>query len=118
MAAGADGAAGTSDSLAIARRFVTARREARALEAFPGDLPDDLAQAYAIQDAAIGLWPEEIAGWKVGRIPPEHEAVLHEQRLCGPIFRSLVQQAGSEPSVFSVIDGGFAAVEALSLIHI
>ena len=112
MAAGADGAAGTADSQAIARRFVTARREARPLFEFPGSLPQTLTATYAIQDAAILLRGEPIAGWKVGRIPPEHEAVLHEQRLAGPIFQSVVQRAGSETSRFSIIEGGFAAIEA------
>lgn len=112
MAAGADGAAGTADSQAIARQFVSARKEGRALPVFPGALPNTLAEAYAIQDAAISLRGEAIAGWKVGRIPPEHEAVLHEQRLAGPIFRSVVQIAGAGPSTFAVIEGGFAAIEA------
>ena len=44
--------------------------------AFPGPLPADLAAAYAVQEAAIGLWPDAIAGWKVGLIGRDQVADL------------------------------------------
>jgi len=40
-----------------------------ALQDYPGPLPATLAEAYARQDAAINLWPDDIAGWKVGGVP-------------------------------------------------
>ncbi|MDP2117545.1 MAG: 2-keto-4-pentenoate hydratase, partial [Brevundimonas sp.] len=48
----------------IARAFVEARRSARALATYPGTAPESLEAAYAIQDDAIALWPDRIAGWK------------------------------------------------------
>ena len=54
----------------IAQALVSARLAATALPGFPGTLPDGLEAAYASQDAAIALWPDELAGWKVGRIVP------------------------------------------------
>jgi 2-keto-4-pentenoate hydratase len=96
----------------VARRFTDARRERRALAAFPGPLPADLAAGYACQDAAIALWPDEIAGWKVGRIPMELQAELGAQRVMGPVFAANVWRPGPAPTPLPVIPGGFAAVEA------
>lgn len=97
----------------IARRFVCARLEARALPDYPGPLPVSLDEAYARQDAAIALWPDRVVGWKVGKIPPGWVEVVGEERLVGPIFASQVQPLASGQSrPIAVIDGGFAAVEA------
>jgi 2-keto-4-pentenoate hydratase len=97
----------------IARAFVSARRGARALADFPGPLPADMAAGYAVQDAAIALWPEELVGWKVGKIPPELVAELGAERVAGPIFKTNVSQASrGTASVLPVIENGFAAVEA------
>lgn len=95
----------------IARAFTDARRQARAL-AYPGAHPADLAEAYAIQDEAIALWPDRIAGWKLGRIPSPYAERFGAGRLAGPIFSRNVWTAGATPTRFGVIDGGFAAVEA------
>ena len=96
----------------VARRFVSARLAARALSGFPGAIPADMAAGYAIQEAAIGLWPDEVAGWKVGRIPLELQASLNAQRVMGPVFRANVSQATGTPTQVFAIPGGFAAVEA------
>jgi 2-keto-4-pentenoate hydratase len=97
----------------IAQRFVAARLNATALEDFPGPLPPDLASGYDCQEAAIALWPDVIAGWKIGRIPPDFEQKLGQTRLAGPIFRRGVHKAIADKEVeFGVFKGGFAAVEA------
>ncbi|MDE2183598.1 MAG: 2-keto-4-pentenoate hydratase [Alphaproteobacteria bacterium] len=96
----------------IAQRFVAARLKAEALEAYPGPVPPDLAAAYECQEIAIGLWPDRIAGWKIGRISPELEGTLGAQRLVGPIFHREVQHATGRPVSFGVFAGGFAAIEA------
>lgn len=96
----------------IADSFVRARRSARPLPDFPGAAPADLDSAYACQDAAIALWPDRIAGWKIGRISAELEARFGSSRLAGPIFARSVWRAGPEPTAFPVFVGGFAAVEA------
>jgi 2-keto-4-pentenoate hydratase len=72
-----------------------------------------MASAYAIQEAAIGLWQDDIAGWKVGLVPPTERAALGTTRLTGPIFRqSVVHVArGADPVRLTAIVGGFAAIE-------
>lgn len=98
---------------AVARAFVNARQSATALPDFPGTVPADLATAYATQDAAITQWPDRVAGWKIGRVPPEHAERLNALRLAGPVFaRSVWLATPGEPTVFPVFEGGFAAVEA------
>ncbi len=96
----------------IARAFVGARRGGRALDDYPGFHPESLEAAYAIQDEAIAAWPDRIAGWKLGRINAPHAARFGAGRLAGPIFSRNVWTAGTTPTRFGVIEGGFAAVEA------
>lgn len=97
----------------IARAFVGARLAARALPAFPGVMPATLAQAYAIQDAALALFPDQVVGWKVGRVPPELQAGLGEERVAGPTFLGALRTpATGETVALAAIAGGFAAVEA------
>jgi 2-keto-4-pentenoate hydratase len=104
---------------AIARSFVTARLEARALPAFPGTVPPDLQAAYACQDAAISLWPDTVAGWKVGGIPPAWRSEHTDERLVGPVFRQAIRPAFSNEIVeVPIFIGGFAAVEAEFILRI
>lgn len=95
-----------------ARAFVEARRSARALADYPGAPPVSLEAAYVIQDDAIALWPDRVAGWKLGRINAPHDARFGAGRLAGPIFARNIWAAGDTPIRFGVIDSGFAAVEA------
>lgn len=97
----------------IARSFVDARMAARSLPGYPGDIPETLADGYAIQEMALGLYPEEVVGWKVGRIPLPLQARLGDERLAGPTFRRFLRTpARGETVTLQVIAGGFAAVEA------
>ena len=106
-------AATAFDPPAVARQFVEARLAARALPDFPGPLPADLAGGYSVQELAIGLWPDQVVGWKVGRIPLELQAELRAERVTGPVFSGHVWQADpANPTPLPVIAGGFAAVEA------
>lgn len=106
-------AATAFDPAAVARQFVEARRGARALPEFPGPLPADMAAGYLVQEQAIGLWPDKVVGWKVGRIPLELQAALKAERVMGPIFAGHVWQPDpAVPTPLPVIAGGFAAVEA------
>lgn len=99
--------------LEIARAFVQARRAARALADYPGEIPSGMDTAYAVQDHAIGLWDDQIAGWKIGRIPDAWLERLGAPRLTGPIFQRAVWTAAEGETVdFPVFEGGFAAVEA------
>jgi 2-keto-4-pentenoate hydratase len=97
----------------VARQFVEARLAAQPLAAFPGAIPPDLASGYRHQEAAIAQYPDEIVGWKIGRVGPEFEDRFGRDRLAGPIFRKAVRHAeGRAPVSFPVFAGGFAAIEA------
>ena len=100
------------DPADIARQLVAARLAARPLPAYPGPLPADMAAGYAVQDRAISLWPDEVAGWKVGWIAPDLQASLGAQRVMGPVFAKHVRTATAGVTTLEVIAGGFAAVEA------
>jgi 2-keto-4-pentenoate hydratase len=110
-------AATYAEAKSVARRLVEARLAARPLPGFPGPLPRNLAEAYQIQDAAIPLWPDEIAGWKVGRVPVAPGEPPGE-RLAGPIFKRQVRPAGAGETLFPALVGGFAAVEAEFVIRL
>ncbi|HLU05916.1 MAG TPA: hypothetical protein VKZ91_05115 [Woeseiaceae bacterium] len=102
-----------SEIQAIAARFVEARLSSTPLDGFPGEVPPDLDTAYRCQDAAIELWPDEIGGWKVGRIPSSLENKFKSDRLAGPIFRRTIHHTDSNRQLeMPVYVGGFAAVEA------
>lgn len=98
----------------IASSFVAARRAGRALAAYPGgQVPETLDAGYACQDRALALWPDHVAGWKVGLVPPALRPRLGAERLAGPIFQQAVQMAPTDGTVsFPVYPDGFAAVEA------
>lgn len=103
----------TEDLNSTASRLVQARLGAQALSDYPGRAPVDFAEAYRCQDRAIELWPDEIAGWKIGIVPPDRRAQLGSTHLVGPIFRRQVTQAtGGQETAFPVFAGGSAAVEA------
>lgn len=104
----------------IAEAFVKARLASEPLADFPGDLPEDLLHAYAIQSAAIDRWPDRMAGWKVGRIGGDLEQRLGVNRFIGPIFEHTVRQSASdEEGDFPLIVGGFSAleVELIAVVH-
>jgi 2-keto-4-pentenoate hydratase len=103
-------------TLDIARAFVGARLAAAPLAAYPGALPADLSTAYAVQDAALGLWQDRIVGWKVGLIPPAAQAALGAARLAGPIFHRGLIESAIGPVDLAAIQGGFAAIEAELLV--
>jgi 2-keto-4-pentenoate hydratase len=96
----------------IARAFVAARQASQALPAYPGVLPPDMLTGYAVQEAAMRIWPDPVAGWKVGLVAPAAQSALGTTRLAGPIFRStLIESAGTKPVNLAAIAGGFAAIE-------
>jgi len=98
---------------AISRCLVDARLSTQPLPDFPVGLPKTLEQAYEIQTASIGRWPDEIAGWKIAGLSEADRARLSSERLVGPVFKSSIRaaEAGSS-TVMPVYEGGFAAVEA------
>ncbi|WP_413989227.1 2-keto-4-pentenoate hydratase [Labrys okinawensis] len=96
----------------IAQRFHAARRDARPLPAFPGTLPETLAEAYAVQEEAISLWPDAVAGWKVASIHPDLRERFLAGRLAGPVFsKGVYRVAPGAIAQVPVIRDGFIAVE-------
>ena len=96
----------------ISATLVRARATARALSGPPEGLPDSLDGAYRLQQQSIADWDDEVAGWKVGGVPPAYLDRFDEKFLAGPIFaRSIrtVEQGGRVE--MPVFDGGFAAIE-------
>jgi 2-keto-4-pentenoate hydratase len=106
-----------SDGERIAQEFVAARREARALPAYPGQRPATLDAAYAIQGHAIAVHRGKVGGWKVGKIPPPTDAQLGTNRLAGPIFADQIVTAAAGLRM-PVFEGGFGAAEAEYLLRI
>ncbi|MFL6862308.1 MAG: 2-keto-4-pentenoate hydratase [Allosphingosinicella sp.] len=108
----------SDDAATIAGRFLAARRGAAGLAGYPGDFPETLEQAYAIQDEAIAAWGRPVLGWKVGRINPPLSDRYGADRLAGPIFAShTVATDGFAPEM-PVFAEGFAAGEAEFLLRI
>lgn len=106
-------AEGGTTAQSIATAFVRARLAAVSLAVYPGTIPGDLDAAYDCQDAAISRWPDRVAGWKVGRLPPVWRDRLGEPRLVGPIFAgSIWRDRPGEILEIPAFAGGFAAVEA------
>ncbi|WP_336987085.1 hypothetical protein [Altererythrobacter aquiaggeris] len=96
----------------ISRILVGARRAATALPCFPGTLPENFADAYAIQQLSRESWPDEVAGWKVGGVPSDFIDIFGETHLVGPIFARSVKYVTNGACVaIPVFSGGFAAIE-------
>lgn len=97
----------------IAEAFVAARRDARPLDGFPIRLPDVLDDSFTVQETALRLTGERVAGWKVAMVPPALRVPLAAERLAGPVdARALIRCAADEVVTVAVYDGGFAAIEA------
>jgi 2-keto-4-pentenoate hydratase len=116
-ASSAAAANGVSNPAATAEAFVSARLAARATPDYPGVLPTSLDEGYAVQEIAIGLYPDRIIGWKVGGIAPARQAELGSHRLAGPIF-ARNNGPSTVMSWVKAIEGGFTAIEAEFLIRI
>lgn len=96
----------------IAAALVAARQARRPLDGYPGPQPQTMEEGYRIQEAGLALWPDEVAGWKIGLVPAHLRPALKAERLAGPIFAASVLQARPGETVpFPVFVGGFAAVE-------
>lgn len=103
----------------IAETFVAARLSGRALQDYPGPVPEALDSAYAIQDCAIIRFGDAVAGWKIGRIWPPHSETFGANRLAGPIFGSSIDIAASSAlPAGRIFGGGFGAAEAEFLLRI
>lgn len=105
--------AATSEQENVAKAFLAARAAKTPLTVYPGTMPQAMAEAYAIQDAAIALDGRRVGGWKVGRIADDLVARYGDNRIAGPIFTDeIVDVAGGETPAMPVYAAGFAAAEA------
>lgn len=103
---------GSSEISAISNALIDARHNCRLLNNFPGDMPETLKDAYAVQSLSIKRWDDEVCGWKVGGVPPAYLDRFTDKRLVGPIFKnSVAYPKESETAIMPVFDG-FAAVES------
>jgi 2-keto-4-pentenoate hydratase len=102
----------------IVGRFLEARRTAGGLDAYPGDLPATLEDAYAIQDEAIARWGRPVLGWKVGLVPEPLSDRFGTERLAGPIFARANASTDGAAVEMPVFAAGFAAAEAEFLLRI
>ena len=102
-----------SDPRLAADFLVRSRLAAASCADFPGGVPATLDHAYAIQKEAIALWPDAIAGWKVGRLSADLAERYGVERFIGPVFGRDVRQARAGVVVeFAMFEGGSAAFEA------
>lgn len=108
----------SNDAALIAGSFLSARRAAKGLIDYPGDMPSSLDEAYAVQDAAIAAWKRPVIGWKVGRVPPALISRFGADRIAGPIFSARMGQAEAGQVEMPVFGEGFAAGEAEFLLRI
>lgn len=105
--------AATIEQKNLAAALLAARAKKTPLTLYPGAMPETMADAYAIQDAAIALDGRRVGGWKVGRIASHLVGRYGENRLTGPIFADeIVGDAGGTCPAMPVYAGGFAAAEA------
>jgi len=110
---GEPGASRSANASTISDCLVHARIRGERLAQFPGALPDSLEQAYAIQSKSIARWPEDVAGWKVARLPVGDRERFGSERLAGPVFGSTVSTvARCAETVAQIFGDGFAAIEA------
>lgn len=99
----------TPEQEAIARAFLAARAEKTPLTLYPGVMPQTIAEAYAIQSAAIDFDGRRVGGWKVGRIAPDLVERFGGERIAGPIFADEIAADGAAMPVYA---DGFVAAEA------
>ncbi len=103
----------------ISKVLTNARRQAKALPEFPGELPSTFLEAYEVQRISRNAWHDEVAGWKVGGVPPAFRSRFDAERLVGPAFAACVQQAEEgRASLMPVFERGFAAIEPEFIIQI
>lgn len=103
----------------IAEAFHRARQDGVALADYPGEVPKDLAAAYTIQERAIGLWPDQVVGWKVAMVAePWRAAYPTADRISGPVFSKRLVSSITGPAQLKAFPGGFIAVEAEFVVRI
>jgi 2-keto-4-pentenoate hydratase len=102
----------SENAIAVSEAFLAARREARALDVFPGEALAGREEAYAVQERLIAAWGRSMGGWKTGFVPAEHQAAFGSGFIAGPLFRNrMAVAAPGERIATPVFRGGFLSVE-------
>jgi 2-keto-4-pentenoate hydratase len=86
----------TSKRVEDAAAFLAAaRRDGRVIEALPEACrPQSLAEGYEMQNAFRAIWPDTVAGWKIGATAPATMARFGlDQPMYGPFFASTVRSS-------------------------
>ena len=80
--------------------LAAARREGHLLDRLPdGSRPTSLAEGYEIQSAFVQLWPDTLAGWKIGatsHVTMERFGV--SEPIYGPFFASDIHASPATPA--------------------
>jgi 2-keto-4-pentenoate hydratase len=110
----------TPESVATAaRELVAARRSAKTIESLPESCrPTTAAEGYAVQMAVVGLWGEQVAGWKAGAtLPAVQQRFGLSEPFLGPIFASTVMTspATAEASRFDLRPPGAGGKRAVAV---
>lgn len=101
------------DPKPISKALIDARRACLPLTGYPADLPQSLAQAYAVQMQSIADWDADLIGFKVGGVPPKFQEQFPTIWQAGPMFADQRYTAKTGDSLYvTVFEGGFAAYEA------
>jgi 2-keto-4-pentenoate hydratase len=108
----------TDHSKTIAAALMAARRDSVGLAAYPGPMPETLAESYAIQDAALALDGRAVGGWKLGRVAPQFEEALGASRFAGPILAHEIVMAGDDAADMAIFAEGFGAAESEFMIQL
>ncbi|MEO8309713.1 MAG: hypothetical protein ABI520_00945 [Caldimonas sp.] len=91
-----------TDFEAARNELASARRDARAITAWPAArLPRDLAEAYRLQ-AAVSRELGAIGGWKVAAVTPaQRESLGVPTPIAGPLLRPWMHDARAAPAALS-----------------
>lgn len=91
----------TSKRVEDAAAFLAAaRREGRVIEALPEAIrPQSLAEGYEVQSAFRGIWPDTVAGWKIGATAvPTMDKFGVKEPMYGPFFARNVYTSATKPA--------------------
>ena len=96
-----------------ARALIKSRQKGKPRETYAGeDVPPTIPLAYAVQSKAIELWPDKLAGFKVGGIAPQFKDQYPADWIAGPVFSKNVYSIKPSNTLdFPVYQDGFAAFE-------
>jgi 2-keto-4-pentenoate hydratase len=80
--------------------LAAARRDGRVIEALPETCrPQTLAEGYDVQKAFCAIWPDTVAGWKIGATAvPTMDRFGVKEPMYGPFFARTVHASPAKPA--------------------